>query len=230
MDNSTHWSPDPTVGEVTQTLTFHRNSYVIDASYEVTNTGTAPIAPSAYFQLARDSKPTGIQTWGAPAAYTGPVLYNEAEKYKKLEFSDIDKGKAKFVDKTDNGWVGMVEHYFVAAWLPSDATKISREFYVNKVDNLYYAGVKMPLGAVAPGAAARVSVPLYVGPQEQDTLKSLAPARSVVDYGSSPSSRRAVLLLKCCIRCSGMGVGDHRRRSSSRRLSAQSRQRAIDAR
>jgi YidC/Oxa1 family membrane protein insertase len=112
------------------------------------------------------------------------VLYNEADKYKKLEFSDIDKGKAKFVDKTDNGWIGMVEHYFVAAWLPSDATKVNREFYVNKVDNLYYAGVKTPLGQVAPGATARVSVPLYVGPQEQDTLKSLAAGLDlVVDYG-----------------------------------------------
>ncbi|HEY2969501.1 MAG TPA: membrane protein insertase YidC [Casimicrobiaceae bacterium] len=169
---------------VTQTLTFHRGSYVIDVSYEVTNTGTAPIAPTAYFQLARDSKATGIQSWGAPAAYTGPVLYDEADKYKKLDFSDIDKGKAKFTDKTDNGWVGMVEHYFVAAWLPSDATKISREFYVNKVDNLYYAGVKIPVGSVAPSATARVSVPLYVGPQEQDTLKSLANGLDlVVDYG-----------------------------------------------
>ena len=170
--------------KVTETLTFHRGSYVIDDTYEVTNTGTAPISMGAYFQLARDSKPTGIQSWGAPAAYTGPILYNESDKYKKLDFSDIDKGKAKFVDKTDNGWIGMVEHYFVAAWLPSDTAKLAREFYVNKVDNLYYTGVKVPIGTVAPGATAQVSVPLYAGPQEQDTLKSLANGLDlVVDYG-----------------------------------------------
>jgi YidC/Oxa1 family membrane protein insertase len=170
--------------KVTQTLTFHRGSYVIDAAYEVTNTGTAPISTGAYFQLARDSKATGIQSWGAPAAYVGPVLYNESDKYKKLDFSDIDKGKAKFTDKTDNGWIAMVEHYFVAAWLPADAAKLAREFYVNKVDNLYYAGVKIPIGTVAPGATAQVSVPLYAGPQEQDTLKSLANGLDlVVDYG-----------------------------------------------
>src|SRR5437773_4261293 len=151
-----------TGAKVTQTLTFHRGSYVIDVAYELTNSGTTPISTGAYFQFARD-KPTATQSWfGAPVAYTGPALYNESDKYKKLDFSDIDKGKAKFTEKTDNGWVGMVEHYFVAAWLPSDATKVSREFYVNKVDNLYYAGVKIPVGSVAPGAAARVSVPLYV--------------------------------------------------------------------
>jgi YidC/Oxa1 family membrane protein insertase len=170
--------------KVTQTLTFHRGSYVIDDAYEIVNGGAAPISTGAYFQLARDSKPTGIQSWGAPAAYTGPVLYNESDKYKKLDFPDIDKGKAKFTDKTDNGWIGMVEHYFVAAWLPPDAAKTPREFYVNKVDNLYYAGVKIPIGTIAPGATARVSIPLYAGPQEQDTLKSLANGLDlVVDYG-----------------------------------------------
>jgi YidC/Oxa1 family membrane protein insertase len=174
----------PSGAKVTQTLTFHRGSYLIDVSYEVTNTGTAPITPAAYFQLARDSKPTGVQSWGAPTAYTGPVLYNETDKYTKLAFSDIDKGKAKFTPKTDNGWIGMVEHYFLAAWLPPDATKLMREFYVTKIDNLYYAGVKIPLGTIAPGAAATAGVPLYVGPQEQDTLESLAPGLDrVVDYG-----------------------------------------------
>jgi YidC/Oxa1 family membrane protein insertase len=174
----------PTGVKVTQTLTFHRASYVIDVSYEVANAGTAPIAPAAYFQLARDSKPTEVKSWGAPSAYTGPVLYDDADKYKKLSFSDIDKGAVKFTDKTDNGWVGMVEHYFVAAWLPSDAAKLSREFYVNKFDDLYYVGVKILLGTIAPGASATLSVPLYVGPQEQDTLNSLATGLDrVVDYG-----------------------------------------------
>jgi YidC/Oxa1 family membrane protein insertase len=173
-----------TSGNVRQTITFHRGSYVIDVAYEVRNTGSAPIAPTAYFQLARDSKPTGVQSWGAPTAYTGPVLYNENDKYKKLDFADIDKGKTRFTDKADNGWVGMVEHYFVVAWLPSDAKKLPREFYVNKVDNLYYDGVKVPVGTIPPAGTGRIDVPLYAGPQEQDTLKTLATGLDlVVDYG-----------------------------------------------
>jgi YidC/Oxa1 family membrane protein insertase len=173
-----------TSGNVKQTFTFHRGSYVIEVAYEITNPGPAPISPTAYFQLARDGKPTGVQSWGAPTAYTGPVLYNEADKYKKLDFGDIDKGKAKFTDKTDNGWVGMVEHYFVVAWVPSDAKKLPREFYVNKLDNLYYDGVKIPVGTIAPGGTAKIDVPLYAGPQETDVLKTLAAGLDlVVDYG-----------------------------------------------
>jgi YidC/Oxa1 family membrane protein insertase len=173
-----------TAGNAKQTITFHRGSYAIDVAYEVTNTGSAPISPTAYFQLARDSKPTQVQSWGAPTAYTGPVLYDENDKYKKLDFADIDKGKTKFTDKADNGWVGMVEHYFVVAWLPPDAQKLPREFYVNKLDNLYYVGVKVPMGPIAPGATGRIDVPMYAGPQEQETLKSLANGLDlVVDYG-----------------------------------------------
>ena len=170
---------------VVQTLTFHRGTYVIDVAYDITNAGTAPITPDAYFQLTRDTKTPTVQSSMAPAAYTGPVLYDEADKFKKLDFGDIDKNKLKFTSKTDNGWVGMVEHYFVAAWLPSDTSKLSREFYVKKLDNgLYADGVILPVGTIAPGATGHIAVPLYAGPQEQETLAALAKGLDlVVDYG-----------------------------------------------
>ncbi|HSS70984.1 MAG TPA: membrane protein insertase YidC [Casimicrobiaceae bacterium] len=171
--------------KVVQTLTFHRASYLIDVSFELTNAGSAAASPYAYFQFTRDTKTPVAQSSWAPSSYTGPVLYNEVDKYKKIEFGDIDKGKAKFTDKTDNGWIGMVEHYFVTAWLPPDANKTTREFYVKKLDNgLYADGVILPMGTIAPGSSASVTVPLYAGPQEQDVLKALAPGLDlVVDYG-----------------------------------------------
>jgi YidC/Oxa1 family membrane protein insertase len=171
--------------KVVQTLTFHRGSYLIDVGFELTNNDTVPISPDAYFQLQRDIKAPVAQSSWAPSSYTGPVLYNEADKFQKIQFADIDKGKAKFTEKTDNGWIGMVEHYFVAAWLPAESNKSMREFYVKKADNgLYDDGVILPLGTVAPGASASLTVPLYAGPQEQDILKALAPGlEKVVDYG-----------------------------------------------
>ena len=127
----------------------------------------------------------------APASYVGPVIYNEADKYKKVEFGELDKEaadptrKIPYTKNTDNGWVGMVEHYFVAAWLPCDEKKIPREFYARKLDNgLYAAGVVVPAGTIAPGATGDVDVPLYVGPQDQDVLAKLATGLDrVVDYG-----------------------------------------------
>ncbi len=177
--------------KVVQTLTLHRGSYVIDVDFAITNAGSAPIAPHAYFQFTRDTKSQSKQNSMAPSAYIGPVIYNESDKFKKVEFGELDKmatdpsRKSPFSKNADNGWVGMVEHYFVAAWLPPDDPKTPREFYAKKLDNgLYAAGVIVPAPPIAPGATGEVKVKLYVGPQEQDTLKSLAKGLDlVVDYG-----------------------------------------------
>src|ERR1700681_3217988 len=167
--------------KVEQKLTFHRGSYVIDLAYDITNAGNTPIAPYAYFQFTRDTKAPVVQSSMAPSAYTGPVLYNETDKFKKLEFAELDKlatdpsRKLPYTKNADNGWVGMVEHYFVGAWLPPDVPKTPREFYAKKLDNgLYADGVIIQTPPIAPGATGEIKVPLYVGPQEQDTLKKLA--------------------------------------------------------
>jgi YidC/Oxa1 family membrane protein insertase len=182
----------PNGDRIAQVLSFHRGTYVIDVSFEVTNQGTAPIAPYAYYQFTRDTKVQGSENPMAPAAYTGPVIYNETDKFRKVEYGELDKlagdpaRKLTYTKKTDNGWVGMVEHYFVTAWLPSDERKLEREFYARRVDGgLYAAGVIVPVAPpIAPGATGTVSVPLYVGPQDQDTLAKLAKGLDlVVDYG-----------------------------------------------
>jgi len=177
--------------KVVQTLTFHRGSYVIDVAYDVTNAGTTPFAPYAYFQLTRDTKAPYVQSSMAPASYTGPVIYNDNDKFKKVDFGELDKlaadpsSKLPFTKNADNGWVGMIEHYFLAAWLPSDAAKSPREFYARKLENgLYADGVIIQAPTIAPGATGEIKVPLYVGPQEQDTLSKLAKGLDlVVDYG-----------------------------------------------
>jgi YidC/Oxa1 family membrane protein insertase len=181
----------PSGDKVVQTLTFHRGSYVIDVAYQITNAGAAPIEPYAYFQLTRDTKTPGVQSSMAPASYTGPVIYNEADKFKKVDFGELDKlaadpsRKPPYTKSADNGWVGMVEHYFLAAWLPPDASKTPREFYAKKLENgLYADGMIVQAAPIAPGATGQIKVPLYVGPQEQGALSKLAPGLDlVVDYG-----------------------------------------------
>ena len=175
---------------VIQTLTFRRGSYVIDVSYDVTNNTAAPQAPYAYFQLTRDAKAVGLQSSFAPVAYTGAVVYNETDKYKKVDFGELDKlaadpsRKAPFTGKQDNGWIGMVEHYFVSAWLPGEK-KSPREFYARKLDGgLYAAGVITQSATIEPGQTGRITMPLYVGPQDQDAIAKLAKGLDLtVDYG-----------------------------------------------
>ncbi len=117
------------------------------------------------------------------STYTGAAVYTEQDNFVKVGFGDIDKGKTPYSKSTDNGWIGMVQHYFVTALLPLE--KQPREFYSRKLaDDFYAVGVILPTPAIAPGATGKVSLPLYAGPQEQDKLKSIAPGLDlVVDYG-----------------------------------------------
>jgi YidC/Oxa1 family membrane protein insertase len=165
-----------------KTLTFHRGSYVIDISHEIFNSSTAPLATHAYFQFLRDGSPPA----GDPKmvnTYTGAAIYTEQEKFHKIAFGDLDKDKASFPKTADNGWIAMLQHYFVGAWLPKEG--IQREFYAKQLpDKLYSVGVIVPVAAIAPNSSGSVSVSLYAGPQEQDALKSIAPGLDLtVDYG-----------------------------------------------
>ncbi len=168
--------------KVVKRFTFRRDSYLVDVAYEITNQRQEPQSAFAYFQVVRDRTPPVGDSWLVPT-YTGVAVYTDAEKYQKVAFDDIEKNKAKFVTQADNGWVGMVQHYFVTAWLPGGDTR--REFYAKSLGNgLFSAGVIVPVAAIAPGATAEVMVPLYSGPQEQDKIGGIAPGLDLtVDYG-----------------------------------------------
>ncbi|MBI2312915.1 MAG: membrane protein insertase YidC [Betaproteobacteria bacterium] len=168
--------------EVIKTYTFRRGSYLVDVGFEVKNAGAASLQPYAYFQLVRDGNPPTGDSKMVPT-YTGAAYFTEKDKFQKVEYSAIEKGKATVPQNTDNGWIAMLQHYFVAAWLPQGKT--AREFFARRVgENLYAVGVIVPAGAIDPGKAGTVTVPLYVGPQEQDNLAKLAPGLDlVVDYG-----------------------------------------------
>ena len=169
--------------KVSKILTFKRNSYLVDVAWEITNGGDKPIAPHAYFQLQRDDvAPEGESKM--VSTFTGPAVYTETEKYQKIDFADVAKDKAKFAKTADNGWLAMVQHYFVAAWVPQDKTP--REFYMRKLENsnAFQAGVIVPVAEIAPGTSGKAAVQLYAGPQEQSLLKAVAPGLDlVVDYG-----------------------------------------------
>ena len=181
--------------KVTKIYTFRRGSYLIDVAYEIANGGDKELAAHAYYQLQRDTAaPEGESSM--VSTFTGPAVYTEQDKYQKVSFADIEKGKAKFATKADNGWVAMVQHYFVAAWIPEPGP--TREFYMRKLENTaspeITAGVIVPAPVVVPGGTAAISVPIYAGPQVQAILDQLARPRAeggigaqglplVVDYG-----------------------------------------------
>ena len=167
---------------VVKTLVFHRGSYVVDIAQEVENKTAAPIAPQGYFHVARDGKPPADDQ-AMVSTYTGAGVYTDESKFKLVKFADMDKDKVDYPKSAHDGWIAMIQHYFVSALLPPD--KVAREYYTERVaENYYRAGAKVPMAAIAPGDKATVGVRLFAGPQEQNVLPEVAPHLDlVVDYG-----------------------------------------------
>ena len=165
-----------------KTYTLERGSYVINVRHEVLNAGAQPVNPQLYLQLVRDgNKAPGESSFYS--TFTGPAFYTDAKKFQKVAFTDIEKGKAEFVTQSPDGWVAMVQHYFVSAWLPGQG--VNHENFARKVgDNLYAAGLISSVGAVPAGESRAIDSRLFVGPQEEKALEKIAPGLELVkDYG-----------------------------------------------
>ena len=175
-------SPEQGGVRLNKIYTLKRGSYLIEVRHEVVNASGQTVTPQLYVQLVRNNQ----QAPGGTAFYstfTGPAFYTEAKKFQKVDFADIDKGKADFVTSSPDGWVAMVQHYFASAWLWPQPTQ--HENFARKVDNgLYAAGMIASVGAVEPGSTRATDARLFVGPQEEKVLEAIAPGLELVkDYG-----------------------------------------------
>ncbi len=164
---------------VDKIYTFHRNRYAIDVTYEVKNGSASAITPAVYYQIVHDN----LSNQGSKLmpTFTGGAYYSEATKFKKLKFADMDKEALKL--SSNDGWVGLLQHYFVSAWIPKDG--LVRDFYSKKInEHMYTIGSKSALATIAPGATLVVPARLFSGPQTKLDLISTAPGLEyTVDYG-----------------------------------------------
>ena len=174
---------DPATGvRVEKTYIFKRGSYQIDVKTRVINNSAEPLDLTPYYQFTRHGEAPRGSTFFLPT-YTGAAVYTDAKKFQKIAFKDIQDGKADFEKTASDGWVGMLQHHFVSAWLPQGSAK--REFYTRaQGDGLYTAGVIQAEGMLSPGQEKTFTVPLYAGPQTQAVLEKTAPGLELSrDYG-----------------------------------------------
>jgi len=184
-------SPDEGGIKVVETWTLKRGAYDIAVKHEVINNGTTTLSPQLYMQLVRDgNKPVGESSFYS--TFTGPAVYTSEKKYQKVAFTDIEKNKIDIEKQGTDGYVAMVQHYFVSAWIlngaldkDGKAQPIKRDLFMRKVDtNLYAVGMITGLDNIAPATRKSVDAVFYVGPQEEKKLEALAPGLDLVkDYG-----------------------------------------------
>ena len=164
--------------EVIKLYRFHRNSYVVEVEFLVRNGSDQPWAARPYYQLQRIPKK---QENRFLYTYTGGVLYSPEEKYEKIKFDDMQD--AELDRKIKDGWAAMIQHYFVAAWIPP-RNETDRYYTRALKGERYVIGLTGPTLEVAPGSEAKTEAQLFVGPKLQHAMQKVAPGLELtVDYG-----------------------------------------------
>ena len=165
--------------EVIKRYTFKRGSHAIKLEHVVRNGSGAAWTGRDYRQLQR-GEPTDSGNMFM-YTYTGGAIYSQEDKYQKYDFEELTKGKLGR-DVTD-GWVAMIQHYFLGAIVPQRGQQ--QHFYGKGLPNgRVVIGAYTPAQTVAPGASATFEGTLFVGPKLQDELEQLAEGLELtVDYG-----------------------------------------------
>lgn len=171
--------------ELIKRFTFERGSYLIRLSHIVRNHGDSPWKGHLYGQIKRDgTDDPGMDRGGfAPMpTFMGAAWWTQEQKYNKLDLEDIQDEPVKTTQP--GGWIAMVQHYFVSAWVPEqDKQHTYQTLYQPNTGN-YLLRFLSPQETVEPGEEKVLYTELYSGPKIQDRLEAISPGLNMtVDYG-----------------------------------------------
>lgn len=174
-----YWENDEGV-KVKKVMRFRRNDYVIDVDYFI-QAGTKDWSGSDYMQIVR-SRPMEGDGNAFIYTYTGGVVYNEEIKYEKYDFDDIAESNLNY--QLDDGWVAMIQHYFLVSWVPEEGKNNLYFSRYNREKDHYTMGTRTSAVSIGAGDTGKISSRLVVGPKLQNKLEEIAPGLDLtVDYG-----------------------------------------------
>lgn len=157
-----------------RTYIFKPDSFEVHIKDEVINSGKLPWRGSLFNMIVRTPVKSSHSLLNADDhSYIGPAWYNGS--YKKISFSDILKNPVAKTVK--GGWVAMVEQYFLTAWIPPKNVPVqimTRSFNTEQGQMAGIAYVS-PTMSLAPGNKKDYSSKMWVGPELQGKLASVAP-------------------------------------------------------
>ena len=167
--------------DVVKSFHFTPGKYLIDVKHRISNQSAQDWQASEYRQIQR-SPP--LETSRLLYTYTGAVYYNEETKYEKVTFDDMEDSQLKLESK--GGWIAMIHHYFLSAWIPGqqETNLIYSIANTRRSPPTYTIGLRSGNLVVAPGSSGEFASQLFVGPKIVKRLEEISPGLELtVDYG-----------------------------------------------
>ena len=201
-DQNTVWSadrkelrPDQPVTlswENGQGLIFERrleidDDYLITVNQRVRNQGSDDVALYPYGLVRR---------WGTPEISGFFILHEGpmgvfSEILTEVDYSDLQEEDGQFEEKSDNGWLGISDKYWLAALIPDQEAGFTAKFqhYLSNGEDRYQTDYLRPAMIVPAGSSIEVTDRLFAGAKELDKLDAYAAAFNIprfdraIDFG-----------------------------------------------
>ena len=167
--------------KVTKTYEFKRGDYLIEVNHRVENNTDQDWQGSQYRQIQR-TRP--LSESRILITYTGAVYYNEEDKYEKVDFDDMEDSQLKL--NFQGGWIAMLQHYFLTAWIPpQDGINLAYSIAnTTRQPATYTIGLRSENKLVSPGSSTEFTSQLFIGPKLTKRLEEITPGLELtVDYG-----------------------------------------------
>ncbi|OOG23483.1 membrane protein insertase YidC [Thioalkalivibrio denitrificans] len=173
------WTSDTGI-RVTKTYTFRRGDFLVQMDHHVENHSDDPWIGRQYRQLRHGATPSR-ETWFL-YTFTGAAYHDG--RYEKLSFEDMATSP---LDKdVEGGWISIIQHYFLSAWVPFEDE--INQFYTRVVGTAtrpeHIIGMRSEAQTAEPGESTTFTSRFWVGPKLQEQLRAVTPGLELtVDYG-----------------------------------------------
>lgn len=158
---------------------FKRNDYLVPVIYQISNRSASVWQGRLYTQFQQKKQVQSHSLFNI-SSYTGGAISTQDKPYQKISFDKIAAGNLSLA--TQNGWVAMLQHYFLSAWI-APVNEVFH-FYSYAKDDIYTLGMVGTPFQIQPGQQVTNQSKLYLGPEIMDRLKAAAPHLDLtVDYG-----------------------------------------------
>ncbi len=173
---------DPAGVAITKRFSFTRGDYLVDIDYIIDNQSKENWQANFFAQLKRDNSKDPSQTTSmGMSSFLGAATTTEEDPYIKLSFDDFVDEPLK--EKVSGGWIAILQHYFVSAWIPDKNSQYTYQTRKNS-NGENIAGLIGQKVTVSPGETGVIKAQLFAGPKIQDRLAEISPGLELtVDYG-----------------------------------------------
>ena len=167
-------------------ISYKNEDYFISVTDKVLNLSASEITFAPFSKIDRSSIDLDADENSifnpASFAYLGPAFQTSNVNYNKISFSDLTE--ESFRELSTEGWVSMLEHYFISAIVPEEGSNFIFQARQSTKSDVFSVGLVGETKSISPNKEASFNQKVYFGPKIKKELQKAHPELDLaVDYG-----------------------------------------------